>query len=118
MAETYGLSCSASALVPKSELSHRSEAHHGFILKLSHPIGKNSENREQSQACLSYAEVHPVFAESKNSENREQSQACLSYAEVHPVFAESNNPAHRAEKPTQHMGLFFSERSERCFCLC
>ena len=93
MAEAYGLSCSASALVLESKLSHRSEAHHCFILKLSHPIGKNSENREQSQACLSYAEVHPVFAE-------------------------SNNPAHRAEKPTQHMGLLFSERSERCFCLC
>ena len=41
MAEAFGLSCCPSALVPESKLSHRSEEHHGFILKLSHPIGKN-----------------------------------------------------------------------------
>ena len=41
MAEAFGLSCCASDLVPESKLSHRSEAHHGFILKLSHPSGKN-----------------------------------------------------------------------------
>ncbi len=47
MAEAYGLSCSASALVPESKLSHRSEAHHCFILKLSHPIGENIKNARQ-----------------------------------------------------------------------
>ena len=41
MAEAFGLSCCTSALVPESKLSYCSEAHHGFILKLSHPIGKN-----------------------------------------------------------------------------
>ena len=33
----------------------------------------------------------PVIHGSKNSENREQSRACLSYAEVHPVFAGTAN---------------------------
>ena len=66
MTEALGLSCYTSVLVPESKLSHCSEAHHGFILKLSHHGGKNSKNREQSQARLSYAEVHLVFAESKN----------------------------------------------------
>ena len=43
MAETYGLSCCSSALVPKINLLHNSEEQHGFILKLSHPIGKNNK---------------------------------------------------------------------------
>ena len=29
--------------------------------------GKNSENRRQSQTCLSYAEVHPVLRKAKNT---------------------------------------------------
>ena len=29
--------------------------------------GKNSENRRQSQTCLSYAEVHPVLRIAKNN---------------------------------------------------
>ena len=41
MAEAFGLSCCTSALVPKSKLLHSAEAHHGFMLKLSHPSGKN-----------------------------------------------------------------------------
>ena len=34
----------------------------------------------------------------ENSENRVQSQANLSYAEVHPVFAESRNPRFALKK--------------------
>jgi hypothetical protein len=40
----------------------------------------------QSQACLSYAEVPPMFEVLKDRANRMQSQACLSYAEVPPMF--------------------------------
>ena len=42
MAEAYGPSCCPSAHVPESELSHSSEAHHCFMLKLSHSNGKNT----------------------------------------------------------------------------
>ena len=41
-AKACGLPCCSSALMPKSKLLHNSEVHHGFILKLSHPIGKNT----------------------------------------------------------------------------
>ena len=65
--DAYGPTSFTSALVLKNELLHKSAAQYGFVPKLSHHGGQTSENREQSQACLSYAEVHPVFAESKTS---------------------------------------------------
>ena len=37
-------------------------------------LQKNSESREQSRACLNYAEAHPVLHKVNNSESREQSQ--------------------------------------------
>ena len=53
----------------------------------------NSENREQSQTCLNYAEVHPVLRASKNSENRIQykTNRFAFIVEVHPVLRASNN---------------------------
>ena len=66
MTPVFDLTCCPSPFVPESELSHNVEAHHGLVPKLGHHEWKNSENREQSQTCLSFAEVHPVFAESKN----------------------------------------------------
>ena len=62
MAETFGLTSCPSGLVPESKLSHNLEFHPGLVPRLSHHRGKNSENREQSQVYLNYAEVHPVFA--------------------------------------------------------
>ena len=83
MAEALGLSCCPSALVPESKLSHRSEAHHGFILKLSHPIGKYHRFAKK-----------PRLSDSKTKN-------------VQPNQYGGNN-----------IQFFFSERSERCFCLC
>ena len=60
MAETYGLSCCSSALVPKSKLLHNSEAHHGFILKLSHPIGKNIALRAEKLVEMPLNSQHPT----------------------------------------------------------
>ncbi len=57
MAEGYSPSSCLSGFMPKSKLLHNPEIQYGFILKLSHHGGKNSENREQSRACLSYAEM-------------------------------------------------------------
>jgi hypothetical protein len=45
MAEAYGSSYCAFGLVPASKLSHRPQAHYGFILKLSHHGGKNTALR-------------------------------------------------------------------------
>ena len=67
MATAYGLSSWTSSIALESELSRNLEAQHGLVPKLSHHGGKNSENREQSQTCLSYAEVHPVFAGTANT---------------------------------------------------
>ena len=71
MAETFGLSCWPSTLALESKLSHNLESHPGLVPRLSHHRGKNSENQEQSQVYLNYAEVHPVFAGNcKYSKNR------------------------------------------------
>ena len=40
-AEAYGPTSCPSALVPESELSHRSEAQYGLVSRLSHHGGKN-----------------------------------------------------------------------------
>ena len=48
---------------------------------------KERANRTQSQACLNYAEVQPLFEVYLNERaNRTQSRACLNYAEVQPLF--------------------------------
>jgi len=54
------------------------------ILGMIKTNAKDSESRTQNQACLSYAEAHPIFY--KDSESRTQNQACLSYAKAHPIF--------------------------------
>ena len=40
---------------------------------------------------LTWRQVYAIVR--KNSENRRQSQTCLSYAEVHPVLRIAKNPA-------------------------
>ena len=49
MAEAYGSSYCAFGLVPASKLSHRPQAHYGFILKLSHHGGKNTALRAKNR---------------------------------------------------------------------
>ena len=41
MATAYGLMCCSCSLVPESELSHRYQAHHRLVSKLSHHRCKN-----------------------------------------------------------------------------
>ena len=55
MDEASGLTSCTSGLASESQLSCSPEAQPGFILKLIHHIGQNSENREQSQAFFDYA---------------------------------------------------------------
>src|SRR5690554_398810 len=56
---------------------------------------KDSESREQSQACLRYAEVHPILF--KDNKSREQSQACLRYAEAHPILFKDNKSREQSQ---------------------
>ena len=41
MATASCLTSCPSGIVPESKLSHKPQAHDGFILKLSHHVGKN-----------------------------------------------------------------------------
>lgn len=52
MTEAYSLTSRSSALVPESELSHRSEAQYGLVPRLRHHGGKNIALRAEK----------PIFA--------------------------------------------------------
>ena len=92
MAEACGLSCWPSIFVLENTFSHEMKDHPCLVPRLSRHSGKHSENRVQTQACLSYAEVHPVFAESNN-----------------------NRPPD--SKPILAMRRCFLGLQSRCFCL-
>ena len=55
-AEAYGPTSCPSALVPESELSHRSEAQYGLVPRLRHHGGKNIAYAEKQ--FFSYAPVY------------------------------------------------------------
>ena len=63
-AEAYGPTSCPSALVPESELSHRSEAQYGLVPRLRHHGGKNI-------GFSSLKNINRLYAESK----------CIAYAE-------------------------------------
>ena len=71
-AEVYDLTCCPSGLAFKSELLRRPEAHHGFLLKLSHHGGKNTALRaEKHSSQLVYSEIysrgHGFFSEAQRN---------------------------------------------------
>ena len=117
MAEAYGLLCCPSALVPESELSHSSEAQHCFILKLSHPSGKNavplrstekpfhgiSLGYKRSHVALFFSAKRGVFAsddvfscEATSGEVRAGARAC-SQAHTHDINTKAQSAKTSAE---------------------
>ena len=52
----------AVALCLGASSRHQPRHPHVLLCNKRHLQRKNSENRMHSQACLSFAEVHPVFA--------------------------------------------------------
>ena len=63
MAEAFGHTYCSSTIVPESKLSHTVQAQYGFVPKLCHRRGKNSENLFRSaQLFFSEAKRSGVFA--------------------------------------------------------
>ena len=104
MSEAFGLTCWPSALVPESKLSHRSEAHHCCIMKLSHHEWKKTASlKKHLSRCqtgisgcaagfLVFASADVFSCEATGDDGRAWAGAC-SQAQSHDI----NTQARRAE---------------------
>ena len=67
IAEVYDLSYWPVTVVPKSELSHTTTAHHGFVPKLSHHGGKTIKTMSYRYTVPSYSMRSLFFSVAKRN---------------------------------------------------